>query len=124
MADEKSTNPPRIHPRKVSEKFSASKRYARPLELWPYEYHRFEDLSFAVEELAELARRAGEEGKLGHTLKTISNQLFAPVEIMHERYLVQEAERKAAEPKRKAKPKPRPQGGNVKDFNGPQKGDR
>ena len=113
MGDTKSTNPPRIHPRKVSEKVLASKRYSRPLELWPYEYHDFEDLAYAVSELSEL----------GSTLKIISSGLLDLVQIMGERYKQQETERKAAEAKKKAKPKPRPKGGNVKDFNGPKKGE-
>ena len=122
MGDTKSTNPPRIHPRKVSEKVLASKRYSRPLELWPYEYHDFEDLAYAVSELSELDSRAC-EGTLGSTLKIISSGLLDLVQIMGERYKQQETERKAAEAKKKAKPKPRPKGGNVKDFNGPKKGE-
>ena len=57
MADTKSTNPPRIHPRKFSEVL-ATKRYSKPLELWPLEYHSFENLVYAVSELAELDQRS------------------------------------------------------------------
>ena len=120
MGDTKSTKPPRIHPREFSEKFFASKRYERPLELYPHEYHNFEGLAYAVSELAELDQRA-REGTLGYTLEVIASGLLGLVQIMGERYQEQETERKAAEAKKKAKPKPRPKGGNVKDFNGPKK---
>ena len=124
MAETKSTKSPRIHPREFPERFSASKRYSRPLELWPYEYHNFEDLSFAVEELARLDSRAG-EGTLSSTLKIIASGLLDLVQIMHERYQEQEAERKAAEAKKKVKPKPRPKGKNVREFkNAPKKGEK
>ena len=122
MAAEKSTNEPRIHPRKYSEVFLATECYQRPLELWPFEYQCFEELAGAVEELARLDSRAG-EGTLGSTLKIISNELLDLVVTRHRRYQEQEAERKAAEARKKAKPKHRPQGGNVKDFSGAKKGE-
>ncbi len=106
MADTKSTKSPRIHPRDFPERFSASKRYSRPLELWPFEYHNFEDLAFAVEELARLDSRAA-EGTLSSTLKIIASGLLDLVQIMQERYQEQGAERKAADKASKKNREPR-----------------
>ena len=121
MADTKSTNSPRIHPRKYPETFSASERYSRPLELWPFEYQCFEEAAGAVEELAVLDSRA-DEGTLGSTLKIISNQLLDLVVTMHRRYEQQEAERKAADKPTKKNQKVK--GKNIRQFkNGPKKGE-
>ena len=72
--------------------FHETKRYKRPLEVWPFEFEEFERLACATDELAELDMQR-DQATFGHALKAISNRLLDLSSLWHERYLEQAAER-------------------------------
>ena len=76
----------------LPKEFKASKDHDHPLEIWPYEYELFYQLSLCVGELADLDCRHGEP-TVGHSLKMIHSQVLDLVCLWSDRYEQQERER-------------------------------